>query len=377
MSMPAGDKVNEANALPIRLVISATFLALALIASMGWYVWNSVQVLHEVQVRTFHLLALTGEIADLNESVWASARLRLATKEPRWLERYRTTLARRNAALEEFRSLAPDLYDSPFAVELREANDRLAAIEASAFELAERGESAKAPAQELGDEYDRQKQISADATAGIARYLSASADGALDIQRRRGRTVVTTVAIAVMLLLFTWITSLRISARQNAQRLREAAGRAENDRLAAFVDDVRESLTKADSLARILQSCANAMVQRLDPALARIWILDQRDNTLVLSASAGLYTNLEEPHGRVPVGSKYKIGLIASDRRAHLTNDVPNDPNVGDPEWAREQGITAFAGYPLIVEDRVVGVMAMFSRASMPAATVKAPGFGG
>jgi len=70
-----------------------------------------------------------------------------------------------------------------------------------------------------------------------------------------------------------------------------------------------------------------------------------RDNTLVLSASAGLYTTLDEPHGRVPVGSKYKIGKIASDRRPHLTNDVLNDPNVGDPQWARAEGITAFAGY--------------------------------
>src|SRR5438477_573541 len=74
MTSSAADKVNTASVLPIRLVILATFLALALIASMGWYVWNSVHVLHEVQVRTFRLLALTGEIADLNESVWASAR---------------------------------------------------------------------------------------------------------------------------------------------------------------------------------------------------------------------------------------------------------------------------------------------------------------
>jgi hypothetical protein len=43
------DKVGGAKALPIRLVMVATLLALALIASMGWYVWNSVRVLHAVQ----------------------------------------------------------------------------------------------------------------------------------------------------------------------------------------------------------------------------------------------------------------------------------------------------------------------------------------
>src|SRR5262249_22992704 len=103
MTASAASKVGGAQALPIRLVMLATVLALALIASMGWYVWNSLQILGAVQVRTFHLLKLTGEIAYLNESVWASARLRMLTGEDRWLERYEAMLARRNAALAEFR----------------------------------------------------------------------------------------------------------------------------------------------------------------------------------------------------------------------------------------------------------------------------------
>src|SRR5712692_4120516 len=116
---PAGsNKVGVANALPIRLVMLATALALALIANMGWYVWNSVQVLREVQVRTFRLLALTGEIAYLNEAVWASARLRMSTGEDRWLDRYGATLERRNRALAKFHELAPDLYDNPAISEL-------------------------------------------------------------------------------------------------------------------------------------------------------------------------------------------------------------------------------------------------------------------
>ena len=67
--IPKGaDKVGGAKALPIRLVMLATLLALALIASMGWYVWNSVRVLHAVQDRTFRLLALTGQVSYLSES---------------------------------------------------------------------------------------------------------------------------------------------------------------------------------------------------------------------------------------------------------------------------------------------------------------------
>ena len=78
-----------------------------------------------------------------------------------------------------------------------------------------------------------------------------------------------------------------------------------------------------------------------------------------------MYTHLDGAHGRVPVG-KFKIGLIAAERRPHLTNSVAGDPRVGDQEWARREGMVAFAGYPLLVEGRLVGVLSMFARAPLP-----------
>ncbi len=82
---------------------------------------------------------------------------------------------------------------------------------------------------------------------------------------------------------------------------------------------------------------------------------------LELQASAGLYTHIDGPHSRVPVG-QFKIGLIAQERKPHLTNAVVGDPRVHNQDWAKQEGMVAFAGYPLIVEDRVVGVMAVFAR---------------
>ena len=41
---------------------------------------------------------------------------------------------------------------------------------------------------------------------------------------------------------------------------------------------------------------------------------------------------------------------------------MANDPRVSDREWAKREGITAFAGHPLIVDDRVIGVIALFAR---------------
>jgi signal transduction histidine kinase/CheY-like chemotaxis protein len=54
--------------------------------------------------------------------------------------------------------------------------------------------------------------------------------------------------------------------------------------------------------------------------------------------------------------------MIARERKPHLTGDFQNDELITDKKWAEEKGIVAFAGYPLIIENRLVGVMAMFSR---------------
>src|SRR5207248_4318503 len=92
---------------------------------------------------------------------------------------------------------------------------------------------------------------------------------------------------------------------------------------------------------------------------------------LELRASAGLYTHLDGAHGRVPVG-QFKIGLIAQEGRPHLTNAVLTDPRVGDKAWARREGMVAFAGYPLVLDERVTGVLALFARQPLPEDTLEA-----
>ena len=134
----------------------------------------------------------------------------------------------------------------------------------------------------------------------------------------------------------------------------------ERARIAALGGDIGLALVEADTLGQTLQRCAQAIVRNLDAAFARIWTLNNFENVLELQASAGLYTHLDGAHSRVPVG-KFKIGLIASERLPHLTNDVLRDPRVGDPEWARRENMVSFAGYPLLINGELIGVVAMFA----------------
>ncbi len=144
----------------------------------------------------------------------------------------------------------------------------------------------------------------------------------------------------------------------------------EKEQLASFVADVGLALVQENTLPAMLHRCTEAMVSRLEAAFARIWTLDAGRSVLVLQASAGMYTHLDGPHGSVPVG-KFKIGLIAEEKKPHLTNSVVGDSRVGDQEWAKREGMVAFAGYPLVVENRLVGVMAMFARHPLTDATLQ------
>jgi two-component system, cell cycle sensor histidine kinase and response regulator CckA len=135
--------------------------------------------------------------------------------------------------------------------------------------------------------------------------------------------------------------------------------------MAALGAEVGVALTREGPLRESLRCCAEALVRCLRGAFARIWTLDHETPdghpVLELQASAGMYTHLDGPHSRIRLG-ELKIGRIARDCRPHLTNSVIGDPEVPHQEWALREGIVSFAGYPLVVDGRVVGVMAVFGR---------------
>ena len=134
--------------------------------------------------------------------------------------------------------------------------------------------------------------------------------------------------------------------------------------LSALGAAVGLSLARGDALASALQQCAEALVLHLGAAFARIWTLNEREGVLELQASAGPCTSVSGFNGNVPLG-QFKIGCIARDRQPHVTNVVGEEPEVSDQGWAQREGMVAFAGYPLIVDGRVVGVMALFARTAL------------
>ena len=149
--------------------------------------------------------------------------------------------------------------------------------------------------------------------------------------------------------------------RDISERKKAEQDLKERNRLLALDTEIGQVLSQSHGLRALLQGCTEALVRHLDAAFARIWTLNSQQNLLELQGSAGLYTHLNGRHKFVPVG-QLKIGEIAATKKPHLTNAVIGDPRVTDQEWAKREGLVAFAGYPLMRNQEVVGVMAMFSR---------------
>lgn len=150
---------------------------------------------------------------------------------------------------------------------------------------------------------------------------------------------------------------LLISLRQSNPHLVES-GLAKQ---ALMIGEIGDALTREDSLHSSLKRCTAAIVRNLEAAAARIWTVDTVSNTLELCASTGLEAVLDGHQQQLGIG-EHKIGQIADDGEPYLTNDVATDRHVGGSDWVQQERIVAFAGYPLRVEDRIVGVLAMYTR---------------
>ena len=144
--------------------------------------------------------------------------------------------------------------------------------------------------------------------------------------------------------------------------------------------DVLERITlqmaSSLDLQVVLATITQGLVEELDVAFARIWLLGpgdlcggcykaadctNRNSCLHLEASAGLYTNLDGEYRRIPLGA-LKIGKIAQGFGSMYTNDVLGDDRLPNKQWMKDNGLRSFAGYPLKFRWELLGVIAMFGR---------------
>ena len=147
--------------------------------------------------------------------------------------------------------------------------------------------------------------------------------------------------------------------REMAARQQTERALADRARQASLIAQVGAILTRSDTAQEMLQRCAEALAGYLEGASAGIWTLDEAGNSQ-LQANAGPALD-GEPIRPIPLA---RIGAMVKERRPHVSNDVANDAWIDDKDWVESAGITACAAYPLMLEDRLAGVL-RFTRAAL------------
>ncbi|MFO0698716.1 MAG: sigma 54-interacting transcriptional regulator [Nitrospira sp.] len=142
------------------------------------------------------------------------------------------------------------------------------------------------------------------------------------------------------------------------------------------LDRIALQMASSLDLHVVLTTITQGLVDDLDAAFARIWLLgpgdvcsscykasdcNNRNQCLHLKASAGLYSNLDGEYRRIPLGA-LKIGKIAQGSGPMQTNDVLGDDRLPNKQWMCDNHLQSFAGYPLVFRGDVLGVIAMFGR---------------
>ena len=127
-----------------------------------------------------------------------------------------------------------------------------------------------------------------------------------------------------------------------------------------FAWDTIHALGADEGLPEILQAWALAFVNHLGVVFSRVWTISLTSPGFDLQADAGLSTVIGGKYAHIAVGGL--VDRVASRCQPYATDDLVNDPWLGDPEWATREALTAFAGYPLVYRGKLVGVSTVFSK---------------
>lgn len=133
-------------------------------------------------------------------------------------------------------------------------------------------------------------------------------------------------------------------------------------------------ITSRLDIDSVMAQLVEALTDDLDGVYAAVWLVEKgdrckncdvrfdcldQDSCLHLRAWAGRGNSSSVLKERIPLGVM-KIGSIALSKAPYLADDVPNDPMVTDIGWFHSTGIRSFAGFPLLKDDELLGVMAYF-----------------
>jgi GAF domain-containing protein/CheY-like chemotaxis protein len=121
------------------------------------------------------------------------------------------------------------------------------------------------------------------------------------------------------------------------------------------------ALTATLALDEVVTKVAEAAVEVLGSSESRVWLADDDGAALVLSGQSGSLAATPGPE-RVAKGEGL-VGVVATTRAPLAVTDLATDPRVQNVERVRAEGLASFAGVPVLLGERLLGVLTVTMRA--------------
>lgn len=158
----------------------------------------------------------------------------------------------------------------------------------------------------------------------------------------------------------------------------------------ASLQKVAHALAESRTVDSVLQLIVSGLAEQTDIAMARVWMKEPGDicsscpmrsrcldtsKCLHLLASSGNsvkpdleaedFTRIDGHYSRIPFGCDLKVSLVGKSGEPMLIYREDAEESgewIESVEWVNKQKIRSFAAHPLIFENEILGVLALFSR---------------
>ncbi len=124
--------------------------------------------------------------------------------------------------------------------------------------------------------------------------------------------------------------------------------------------EISKAITSDRYLDDILTLVVTVTAKVMDSKICSLWLIDEKEKALKLRATQTISKEyLKERNLKLSEGV---VGHVASNNRPMIIFDVLEEPKYKEKEMARKEGLSSMLSVPLVVKEKVIGVINCYSQ---------------
>jgi signal transduction protein with GAF and PtsI domain len=125
------------------------------------------------------------------------------------------------------------------------------------------------------------------------------------------------------------------------------------------LSEISQAISSDQYLDNILKLIVTVTANVMDSKICSLWILDEKEKVLKIRATQAISeAYLKERSLKLGEGI---VGYVAEQNKSLSILDVLKEPRYKEKELARKEGLVSMLSVPLIVKDKVIGVINVYT----------------